>query len=91
MPTAQAKTIADRDPLVRALGWRAVLLYHDPVAFDRWLWIRRRLLPGPVRTLDAGCGNGAFAMYAASVATGLPVGRPNCQSGGSHAAPPMSR
>jgi SAM-dependent methyltransferase len=42
-----------------------VLLYHDPVAFDRWLWIRRRLLPGPVRTLDAGCGNGAFAMYAA--------------------------
>ena len=58
--------IGDRDPMVGLLGWRAVLLYGDPCAFDRWLWVRRRTLPGRVRTLDAGTGNGAFAMYAAS-------------------------
>jgi SAM-dependent methyltransferase len=57
--------VADRDPLIRTLGWRAALLYCDPCAFDRWLWLRRRSLPGPAATLDAGCGNGAFAMYAA--------------------------
>jgi 2-polyprenyl-3-methyl-5-hydroxy-6-metoxy-1,4-benzoquinol methylase len=60
------RQIGDRDPLVGALGWRAVLLYGDPCAFDRWLWVRRRALPGEVATLDAGTGNGAFAMYAAS-------------------------
>jgi SAM-dependent methyltransferase len=65
MSTAAGARVADRDPLVGALGWRAVLLYHDPVAFDRWVWIRRNALPGPLRTLDAGSGNGAFAMYAA--------------------------
>ena len=58
--------IGDRDPLAGVLGWRAVLLYGDPCAFDRWLWLRRRALPGKVATLDAGTGNGAFAMYAAS-------------------------
>lgn len=51
--------------MVGALGWRAVLLYGDPCTFDRWLWIRRRIRPGRLRTLDAGSGNGAFAMYAA--------------------------
>jgi SAM-dependent methyltransferase len=59
------RRIADTDPLLGALGWRAVVLYCDPCAFDRWLWIRRNLLPGRARTLDAGSGNGAFAMYAA--------------------------
>jgi 2-polyprenyl-3-methyl-5-hydroxy-6-metoxy-1,4-benzoquinol methylase len=57
--------IADRDPLLGMLGWPAVLLYADPCAFDRWLWLRQRLLPGRMRTLDAGSGNGSFAMYAA--------------------------
>ena len=60
------KRIGDRDPLVGVLGWRAVLLYGDPCAFDRWLWVRRRLGPGALATIDAGTGNGAFAMYAAS-------------------------
>jgi 2-polyprenyl-3-methyl-5-hydroxy-6-metoxy-1,4-benzoquinol methylase len=58
--------IGDRDPLVSVLGWRALVLYGDPCAFDRWLWVRRRALRGPVRTLDAGSGNGAFALYLAS-------------------------
>jgi SAM-dependent methyltransferase len=60
-----SRQLADRDPLLGTLGWRAALLYADPCAFDRWLWIRRSSLPGRVRTLDAGSGNGAFAMYAA--------------------------
>jgi 2-polyprenyl-3-methyl-5-hydroxy-6-metoxy-1,4-benzoquinol methylase len=51
--------------LLGTLGWRAALLYCDPCAFDRWLWIRRRGLRGRAATLDAGSGNGAFAMYAA--------------------------
>jgi SAM-dependent methyltransferase len=58
--------VGERDPLVRLLGWRALLLHGDPVAFDRWLWVRHKLAPGPVATLDAGTGNGAFAMYAAT-------------------------
>jgi 2-polyprenyl-3-methyl-5-hydroxy-6-metoxy-1,4-benzoquinol methylase len=65
METELSRQVADRGPLVGLLGWFAVLLYADHCAFDRWLWVRRRLLPGRSRTLDAGCGNGAFAMYAA--------------------------
>jgi len=32
---------------------------------DRWAWVRRWLRGPGVRTLDAGAGNGGFAMYAA--------------------------
>jgi SAM-dependent methyltransferase len=32
--------------------------------FDRWLWLRRHLARGPIRTLDAGSGSGAFTLYA---------------------------
>ena len=60
------KRVGERDPMIGVLGWRAVLLYGDPCAFDRWLWLRRLARPGEVATLDAGTGNGAFAMYAAS-------------------------
>lgn len=59
------RRLGDRDPLVGVLGWRAPLLYGDLCAFDRWLWLRRRALPGPLTTFDAGTGNGAFALYAA--------------------------
>jgi 2-polyprenyl-3-methyl-5-hydroxy-6-metoxy-1,4-benzoquinol methylase len=51
--------------LVRAIGWPATVLHGDPCVFDRWRWVRQNLTGGPVRTLDAGCGSGAFAMYAA--------------------------
>jgi SAM-dependent methyltransferase len=51
--------------LVRLIGWPATILHGDTTVVDRWGWLRRHLRPGPLRTLDAGCGAGAFTMYAA--------------------------
>jgi SAM-dependent methyltransferase len=65
MAIALTKRVADRDPLLGLVGWKGVLLYADPCTYDRWRWIERTSQPGAVRTLDAGSGNGAFAMYAA--------------------------
>jgi SAM-dependent methyltransferase len=56
-----------RDAILRILGWRLLLVTGDPCVLDRWLWLRRQLRSGPLRTLDAGAGNGAFSMYAARV------------------------
>jgi SAM-dependent methyltransferase len=53
------------DTMLRAVGWRALLIHGDPCVLDRWLWLRRHLRGGSVRTFDAGCGNGAFSIYAA--------------------------
>jgi SAM-dependent methyltransferase len=44
-----------------------LLLNSDPPVLDRWLWLRGNLRHGSERTFDAGCGNGAFSMYAADV------------------------
>jgi SAM-dependent methyltransferase len=55
------------DVVTKVLGWRSLLIHGDPCVLDRWLWLRRHLRKGPVRTFDAGCGNGAFSIYAASV------------------------
>lgn len=53
------------DLLVRVLGWPATVLHGDPQVYARWTWCRRRLQPGPIKVLDAGCGSGAFTMAAA--------------------------
>lgn len=53
--------------LVRLIGWKATILHGDPTVFDRWKWLKRHLLSGSLRTLDAGCGSGAFTMYAAKI------------------------
>lgn len=53
--------------LVRVLGRPATIINGDPCVFDRWLWVRRRLRNGPLRTLDAGSGSGAFTPYAAKL------------------------
>ncbi len=53
--------------LVRLIGWPATVLHGDPAVFDRWRWLRRHLQAGPLRTLDAGSGSGAFTMYAAKL------------------------
>src|SRR5271165_435270 len=54
------------DFLVRIIGWRATLL-GDPATTDRWRFLQSHLRPGDLRTLDAGCGSGAFTMYAAHI------------------------
>ncbi len=54
------------DIVLRVFGWRFLLVTGDPCVLDRWLWLRRRLRRGSVRTFDAGCGNGAFSIYAAT-------------------------
>lgn len=53
--------------LVKALGWKATIFHGDPSTYDRWVWLKRHLLPGSLRTLDAGCGSGAYTMYAAKI------------------------
>jgi SAM-dependent methyltransferase len=53
------------DLLLRALGWRSLLIHGDPCVLDRWRWLRTHLRGGALRTLDAGCGNGVFSIYAA--------------------------
>lgn len=63
-----------RNLLVRLLGWPAAVLHGDPCLFDRWLWLRRHLRKGHLRTLDAGSGSGVFTIYAARLgneATGI--------------------
>lgn len=57
----------DNHLLVRLIGWRATILHGDVSVVDRWKWLRRHLRPGPLRTLDAGCGSGAFTLYAAKL------------------------
>jgi SAM-dependent methyltransferase len=52
------------DAMLRAFGWGPLLIHGDPCVLDRWLWVRRELRPGDLRTFDAGCGNGAFSIFA---------------------------
>jgi SAM-dependent methyltransferase len=55
-----------RHALVKALGWKATILQGDPTVADRWRWLKKHLRTGPsVRTLDAGCGTGAYTIYTA--------------------------
>lgn len=52
------------DLLVRLFGWRATLFHGDPLVYDRWRWIRKRLrfTRNEERLLDVGCGSGAFTI-----------------------------
>jgi SAM-dependent methyltransferase len=54
------------DTMLRVFGWRPLLVTGDPCVLDRWLWLRAHLRRGSRRTFDAGCGNGAFSIYAAA-------------------------
>jgi hypothetical protein len=49
-----------KDTLVKLIGWKALMLQGDPTVVDRWRWLKQHVRPGPLRTLDAGCGTGAF-------------------------------
>lgn len=60
--------------VLKFLGFYPALLVGDSGVWDRWVWLRRNLIRGNVRTLDAGCGSGAFSLGAArlgNVVTGL--------------------
>lgn len=52
------------DGLIRLAGWRGALLNGDPPMWDRGRWLRQRIVGGPLRTLDAGSGNGALSFLA---------------------------
>lgn len=53
--------------LVKLFGWRATLHHGDPLVWDRWRWLARRLRKtrNDERVLDVGCGSGAFTIGAA--------------------------
>lgn len=55
------------DLLVRLVGWRATVLLRYPSALSRMMWLKRHIQYGPIRTLDAGCGVGTFAIYASTI------------------------
>jgi len=55
----------DKNLLVKIIGYPATIIHGDPAVYDRWIWLKRNLNSGKIRTLDAGCGSGAFTMYAA--------------------------
>jgi hypothetical protein len=40
------------DPLLRLVGWRALFLQGDPLVYDRFIWLRRHLRPGPLRAFQ---------------------------------------
>lgn len=52
--------------LNRLFGVRAILLHDDPSAYERWHWLKKYVIHGKARTLDAGCGDGFFTLYAAT-------------------------
>src|SRR5947209_5766268 len=52
------------DRFVKLFGYKASILLGNPATLDRFHWLQRHLLRGPVRTLDAGCGSGYFTFFA---------------------------
>lgn len=57
----------NKNILIKIIGYYATIFHGDSAVFDRWIWLRRNLKSGLLRTLDAGCGSGAFTMYAAKI------------------------
>lgn len=60
-------TFTPANILVRLFGWKATVFHGDPAVWSRYRWLAKHLNPGPLKTLDAGCGSGAFTMFAASI------------------------
>jgi len=54
-----------KEALVRLGGWRAPIFFGGAGDFDRWRWLAAHAEAGPIRTLDAGSGLGAFSFHAA--------------------------
>jgi SAM-dependent methyltransferase len=74
--------------LVKLFGLIMIVLEGDPALFDRWIWLRRKLKSGNLRTLDAGCGTGSFILLAAKKgnnAIGISFDRTNNEVAGKRA------
>jgi SAM-dependent methyltransferase len=57
-----------KSALVRVLGFPVTLIHGDTLVLDRWLWLKKYLLPvpgGSKSLIDVGCGTGAFTIGAA--------------------------
>lgn len=53
--------------LYKYFGWKPLIYQGDPALWSRYKWVKKHIQPGPLRTLDAGFGNGCLSMYAASL------------------------
>ena len=53
--------------LIKIFGQIATVFFGDPAVWNRYLWLKHNLKGDNLRTLDAGCGSGAFALYAAKI------------------------
>ena len=55
-----------KSTLVKWLGFPATLIHGDSLVLDRWMWLRKylRVTKDHENLLDAGCGSGAFTLYA---------------------------
>ena len=54
-----------KDFLIKIGGWRAPIYFGGAADVDRWKWLTAHAAHGPLRTLDAGSGLGAFSFHAA--------------------------
>lgn len=76
------------DILEKILRNNALFYESDPCLTDRWKWLKKHLKSGPLKTLDAGCGNGAFSMYASNIGntvTGISYNDENNQRAAAYA------
>ncbi|MBI3590056.1 MAG: methyltransferase domain-containing protein [Candidatus Melainabacteria bacterium] len=56
-----------KNAIIKLFGLTSLVLFGDPPSFDRFIWLKKYLKPGFLRTLDAGCGSGTFTLYAAKL------------------------
>ena len=66
-PVIKMEKLKMENLVLRLVGWKGILFYGDPCVFDRWKWLQRHLLSRQLRTFDAGCGGGAFTIYASKI------------------------
>lgn len=69
-----------KNTLIKLFGLEFVALFSGPAGFDRWIWLKKNLMLGELKTLDAGCGSGTFTLYAGKIgnkALGISFDRSN--------------